>query len=340
MLETVLVTKSEFRKGKGLFLSEHEFGVEAAPMEEVALAEMVRVRQCRGVILGVQVYHAPLYEALGRNAGTKGAIIARFGVGHDGIDKTLARQHHIVVTNTPGALDRSVAEHALWLIGSLARKIPQQCRRMRDGEFTSMTGLELGGKTLAVIGFGRIGRQVAAAAHSGFGMKVIVVDCRSAHDLAAAAGMSVAQMKGTFGIAQCTHDLPSALQEADIVSIHIPGGAETQNLFDATILGHFKRGALLVNTARGAVIDECALYDAVAERRLGGAALDVFHTEPYQPCRPDKDLRTVDNIILTPHTASNTHEANERMARACFRNIRNFFAGRLDDLTRVDLPLK
>jgi lactate dehydrogenase-like 2-hydroxyacid dehydrogenase len=117
----------------------------------------------------------------------------------------------------------------------------------------------------------------------------------------------------------------------------LPANAGTQRFINAARLAWLKPAAMLINTARGAVLDEEALHDALAAGRLAGAALDVFENEPYRPVRPDKDLRQLDNVVLTPHIGSNTREANQRMAEACLANVRAFFAGRLDRLTRVDV---
>ena len=270
MPELILATERQFRKGQGIFVSQDEFPVETAPTEEAPLAQMVRARSCRAVILGIERYQKELYEALGASGGSEGAIMARFGVGHDGIDKALARRHNIVVTNTPGVLDASVAEHTIWLIGNLARKVPQQFRRTQDGNWQPETGIELSGKTLVVVGFGAIGRRVASIAHFGLGMKVLAVDVLSPRELAEAAGMTVQRMKATFGLNDCTTDLIGTLKDAHLVTLHIPASPDTANLFDARLLALMKRGALLVNTARGAVLDEDALYDALADGRLGG----------------------------------------------------------------------
>jgi len=130
----------------------------------------------------------------------------------------------------------------------------------------------------------------------------------------------------------------SVFRRADVVSVHLPANAETRHFLNAHRIGLMKPSAMLVNTARGMVLDEAALFDALASGRLAGAALDVYENEPYKPASPDKDLRRLKNIVLTPHIGSNTHEANERMARACVANVSRFFAGRMGELTRVDMP--
>ena len=323
-METILVTELEFSKAAEVFRCVKDMCCKPAPADEVALAEAVALSGARAVIVGVAPYRGPLYEALGKKSG---AIIARFGVGHDSIDKTLARLRDIVVTNTPGALDTSVAEHTMWLMGCLARKIVRQETRLRAGEFACEVGVELRGKTLGILGFGGIGRCVASMAHLGFGMKVIAC---SRH--------APAEPPARFGVEHFTTSVEELFRASDFVSVHLPVNADTQRFVNATRLAWLKPGAMLINTARGAVLDEEALYDALASSRLAGAALDVFVCEPYVPLHPDKDLRTLDNVVLTPHTGSNTREANRRMAESALENVRCFFSGRLDGLTRVDKP--
>lgn len=322
--ETILVAELEFRKAEEVFRAAKDVRCEPAPADETAMTAAVISHGARAVIVGVAPYRGPLYEALGRK---NGAIIARFGVGHDSIDKTLARQHGIVVTNTPGVLDISVAEHSIWLMGCLARKIVRLETRFRKGEFVGEVGMELHGKTLGILGFGGIGRSVASIAHFGFGMKVI-----------ACSRNKPAEPPARFGVERFTTDAEELFRAADIVSVHLPANANTQRFVNAARLAWLKPGAMLINTARGALLDEEALYDALASGRLAGAALDVFEREPYVPARPDKDLRTLENVVLTPHVGSNTREANRRMAESSLENVRCFLAGKLDRLTRVDQP--
>ncbi len=349
-METILVTELEFRKAESVFREAKDVRCEPAPVDEAALAEAVAASGARAVIVGVAPYRGALYEALGRavapaslpaakpelsgagrDAGaTNGAIIARFGVGHDSVNKPLARQHGIVVTNTPGVLDVSVAEHAMWLMGCLARKVSRLEARMRAGEFAGEVGMELRGKALGVLGFGAIGRRVAAIAHFGFGMKVIACDQIPPEKMA--------EVVAASGVERYTTDAEELLRQVDFISIHLPVVPATQRFINATRLAWLKPGAMLVNTARGAVLDEEALYDALAAGRLAGAALDVFEREPYVPAHPDKDLRKLENVVLTPHVGSNTREANRRMAESALENVRCFLAGKLDRLARVDQP--
>lgn len=321
-METTLVTELEFRKAEEVFREAKEVRCEPAPGDEAALADAVAAHGARAVIVGVAPYRGPLYEALGKK---NGAIIARFGVGHDSIDKALARQHGTVVTNTPGVLDESVAEHTIWLMGCLARRVAGLDARMRAGEFSGQTGVEVHGKTLGILGLGNIGRRVAAMAHFGFGMKVIACGRRAD-----------AERLAECGIERYTEHPEEVFRQCDILSVHLRSDAGTRHFLNAERLSWLQPGAQLINTARGAVLDESALFDALAGGRLAGAALDVFEHEPYEPVQPDKDLRTLGNVVLTPHIGSNTREANARMAETALANVRRFLAGERESLSRVD----
>jgi lactate dehydrogenase-like 2-hydroxyacid dehydrogenase len=337
MSEIVLVTETDFHRGESVFRSIANLQFEPAPADEHELAAAVASKSARAVVVGARRYTGLLYEALAANGRDRGgAILARFGVGHDGIDKPLAKRLGIVVTNTPGVLDISVAEHAISLMGSLARHISQLDAELHAGRFMSRQGTELHGKTLVVVGFGGIGRCVARIAHSGLGMHVVGVGTRSVAEVEKSEGRPLAEFLAKHGASLYTTDLDVALSQADVVSLHLPATAATQHIISGERLSRMRPHALLINTARGAVLNEIALYEALVACRIGGAALDVFESEPYQPVLRDKDLRTLDNVLLTPHVGSNTREANERMARACIENVSNFFAGRMDELSRVD----
>ena len=329
---TILVTQREYEKARRVFREVHDLDVAPAADGEERLADQVIDRGSRAVIVGARPYRGRLYDALGMISGGRGSIIARFGVGHDNIDKALAAERRIVVTNTPGMPDVSVAEYAIWLMGCLARKVAA-CERYLGP--CAAAGIELRGRTLVIIGFGAIGRRVAAIASHGLGMRILAAGRRSAEELARQERRSIEQIQADCGLTRYTHDADAVLRQADFASIHLPGGDETRHFIDSRRLSLMKPRAFLINTARGSVVDESALYDALAGGKLAGAALDVFEREPYQPVSADKDLRTLDNVVLTPHVASDTRQANERMALAALSNVRNLFAGRGDKLTLV-----
>lgn len=334
MREVVLVTETEYGKGESVFGMTERFDVRPCEADEEVLASAVTRYGCRAVVVGVAPYRGPLYEALGKTGGADGALLARFGVGHDSVDKARARRHGVVVTNTPGTLDQSVAELTIGLLLGLARHVAQGHLSVTAGRFQAVTGVELAGRTLGLVGFGPIARRVATIAGRGLGMRVLACGRRDAATLAADEQRPLEAILAKCAAAAYTDDVDTVLAQADAISLHIPGSAE--RFINAARLEKIKPGAMLVNTARGSVIDEAALYDALASGRLAGAALDVYAREPYEPIDPDHDLRTLPNVLLTPHCGSNTTACNERMALAVLRNLEAFFDRRFDGLDRVD----
>ena len=316
----IAVTELEFRKAEALFASAAGEGCEcvSAPAEEAALAAAIRSGSIRHVVVGVERYGGPLYQAL-----SKGGVIARFGVGHDGVDKAQATARGLLCTNTPGTLDDSVAEHTINLLFAAARHTVSQAAGLRGGEWAPRMGAELKGKTLAVIGCGAIGRRVAQIAARGLGMKVVGCEV---------ADLDVARIQRECGFATVVKDFTAAVKGAAFVSLHIPSLPETRHFLNVERLGLLGAGCWIVNTARGALVDETALYDALLGGRLAGAALDVFEREPYVPVALGKDLRTLPNVIMTPHISSSTREACDRMAGRALRNIQLAEAGKYDEM--------
>jgi len=336
MGEVIVCTEPEFRKAAEVFRGQGGSyrWVASRPGEE-AMAEAVRANRARIAVLGTARYTASLYEALAEQARPNPALIARHGVGYDGVDLGKCKDLRILVANTPGTLDASVAEHALALILSLARHVPSLDAAVREGEFVSCTGIELAGKRLGIAGFGAIGRRLALAASLGLGMKVRAFDALPVEELAVREGLPEEQFLSRFGLELCTRDYVQFASGLDVLSIHLPLTADTRGFFCASRLSLLPAGALLVNTGRGALVDETALFDALASGSLAGVALDVFQNEPYAPVSPQRDLRRLANVVLTPHAASDTIEANRRIQAAVLENIRCFLAGSYDRITRV-----
>jgi lactate dehydrogenase-like 2-hydroxyacid dehydrogenase len=324
----VVVGETEFGKAESVFSSAAGMRCVAAPAAEEEFAGVVRNSGARHAVVGVQPYRDALYEALPR-----GGVIARFGVGHDGIDKAKATAAGLFCTNTPGVLDESVAELTMTLILAASRHFVPLASGMRDQSgWTSRMGHEISGKTLSIIGVGSIGKTTARMASFGFGMRV--VGCTRTTPV------SEESMKRN-GLARVTDDFDAAVEEADYVSLHIPATAANRYFINRERLAAMARHAWLINTARGAVVDETALYDALAASAIGGAALDVFEREPYVPVDTSHDLRTLEKVILTPHMGSNTAEANRRMAVRALHNIALCEAGEyssMDLLNRAVLP--
>lgn len=316
-MATIVVTELEYRKGRHIF-DASGFRCVQAPEDEVGLAAAIRSQGARHAVVGTARYAGDLYRALPR-----GGVLARFGVGHDGIDKQQATANGIFCVNTPEVLTQSVAEHAIALALALSRRIAESAASMRAGEWQPTMGTELGGKTMAVVGCGPIGQRVAHIAAFGFGMTV--AGCAST-------ARSLSTLPPGHGFTRMARDLKDAVCGADYVSLHIPGVPSTRNLIDAAILACMLPGAMLINTSRGSVIDEAALYDALSEGRLGAAALDVFASEPYVPADPARDLRRLPNVLMTPHISSSTREACVRAAERVLRNIRLADDGRYNEL--------
>jgi phosphoglycerate dehydrogenase-like enzyme len=314
------VTELEYRKAEAIFSRAAQEGCacHCVPAHESALTEAIRSGGLRHVIIGVEKYGGTLYQALGT-----GGVIARFGVGHDGVDKAQATARGLLCTNTPGALDDSVAEHTINLLFAAARHTVSQAARLQAGEWAPQMGFELKGKTLAVIGCGAIGRRVGQIAAHGLGMTV--VGCEVAE-------LDARRMQQEFGFSSVVKEFGQAVKEAHFVSLHIPSVPQTRHFLNPERLRLLPAYCWMVNTARGAVVDEVALFDALSGGGLAGAALDVFEREPYAPAAPGKDLRTLRNVIMTPHISSSTQEACGRMAERALRNIQLAEAGRYNQM--------
>jgi phosphoglycerate dehydrogenase-like enzyme len=249
-----------------------------------------------------------------RNAGFSAAamaaapglrVISSHGTGTDAIDRAEAARRGIQVCNTPGANARAVAEHALALILAAAKLLPQAEAALRAGDFgyrDRHATTELAGRTLGLVGFGHVARLLAAMGAC-LGMRVLVASAHAGAAELAALGAAAA-------------DLDRICAEADVLSLHaVPRGAP---LFDAARLARLRPGAILVNTARGALVDEAALARALHDGRLGAAALDVFRHEPLPQ---DSPLLAAPNLILTPHMAGSAEAAQRRTAEAAARNV-------------------
>ena len=302
----IIITEKEYFKAERIFRSARQFEFISVPSDEPLVSSAIHKHNASAVVLGVEQYNQGLYSAL-----PKGGIIARFGVGHDGIDKSKATERGVFVTNTPGVLDDSVAEHAIWLIGVLARNVCRHNSEMKNHKWQPALGMELAGKTLLIVGCGKIGSKVAKIASFGFGMHVIGYDVVQVdHEKIRSAGFS-----------EIAASLDTAVARADFISLHLPSLSQTRHFIDAAFFAKMKPASYLVNTARGPVVDEVALYDALQADKISGAALDVFENEPYVPMAPGKDLRTLPNIILTPHVGSSTVAACERMAKRVLDNL-------------------
>ncbi len=244
-------------------------------------------------------------------------VVSRHGVGFDNVDLEALTRRRIPLALAVGANAVSVAEQALFMMLELAKRGRMADRAVRENEWRQRDGLgafELLGKRLLIVGFGRIGREVAARARP-FGMSIVVHDPQ----------LSASQVTGLgYDFAP---DLHLAFAEADVVSLHPPRTPETVGMIGREVLTRMKPSAIVINTARGGLIDELALADALAEGRLNGAALDVFDVEPPPPDHP---LYKLPNVLLSPHLGALTQEAAQRMAAVAAEHILAGLDNRLD----------
>ncbi len=234
-------------------------------------------------------------------------LISVWGTGTDHVDLAAAVRHGITVTNTPGVSAISVAEHALALLLGVARRIPQLDAATRRGEWPRGQSIELHGKTCGVIGLGAIGRRFAHIA-AGIGMRVIAWTMHPRPE----PGVEFVELDDLY-------------RSSDVVSIHLRLSSATEGFIGPRQLALMKPTAILINTARGAIVDEVALIDALAAGRIAGAGLDVFSAEPLPPGHP---LAQLPNVVITPHCAGITPEALEAGLRMAVENIWEFLAGR------------
>ena len=260
-------------------------------------------------------------------AATRLKVIGRAGVGVDNVNVEAATERGIVVMNTPGGNTISTAEHTFSLLLSLARKIPQAHASMVSGKWDrkSFEGTELCGKTLGIVGMGRIGGEVARRAIA-FGMSVIAFDPYLVQSRARSLQVELAD------------DLAALLGRADFITVHMPMTAETKNILNAKTLAQCKPGVRIINCARGGLVEEAALLEALKSGQVGGAALDVYEKEP-----PADDLpfRALPNVVLTPHLGASTSEAQEsvgvEIAQAVSEFLLNGIINNAVNVPNVDL---
>jgi phosphoglycerate dehydrogenase-like enzyme len=321
----IVVTESEYRKGESVFSSaNNDMQCIPVPDEENLLAKRIASLQAKHAIVGTNKYVGPFYDAL-----PKGGVIARFGIAHDGIDKEKVSEASLYCTNTPGVLTHSVAELTLALIMNSARHMYDMMESIKNGQWRPLMGTELMNKTLAVIGCGAIGSRVAQIAS--FGLQMIVIG----HDIRE---LDVDGMKREYGFSSIVREFDRAVSEADFVTLHMPLMESTKYFINSKRLKMIPQGAWLINTSRGAIVDEKALFIALESGIIAGAALDVFIKEPYQPVDEKHDLRLLNNVVFTPHIGSTTSEASRRMAERCLCNIEFAERGESEKMDLVARP--
>jgi len=238
-------------------------------------------------------------------------LIVRGGVGLDNIDAEAAKSKNITVLNTPEASTITVAEHTMALLLALTKNIAIADKSVKEGKWEKkkFKGIELYNKTLGLIGVGRIGSTVAKIAKNGFQMKVLGYDPYVKKDILKKNGI------------EPVNSIDELLEKSDIVSLHLPLTPETKNLINRERINKMKDGAIIVNCARGGIIDETALAEALKSGKLWGAALDVFENEPPK----NSPLLNLENVVLTPHIGAATKEAQKRVGIESAKTIINFF---------------
>jgi lactate dehydrogenase-like 2-hydroxyacid dehydrogenase len=246
--------------------------------------------------------------------GRRVRLVANYGAGYEHVDLAAARAAGIVVTNTPDVLTDATADLALLLMLMVSRRAGEGERELRAGQWigwrpTHLIGSSLGGKTLGLVGFGRIAKATARRAHA-LGMEIAYFSRTRATD-------------DNLGFnARYMSSLAELAREADVLSLHCPGGADTRHLINREILSQMKPNAILINTARGTVVDEEALADALQSGGIAGAGLDVFEREPQVNAR----LTALDSVVLLPHLGSATIETRTAMGMKVAANLDSFFA--------------
>lgn len=325
MTHRVLVTTTSFLDSPGEHLDrlrDAGFDVVTArgPFRE---QELLRVIAEHGGVDGVICGEDEFSAAVLRGIAPRIKVISKYGVGLDRIDLEVAQELGIRVTNTPGVNHHTVTEHAMGLLLSLVRKIPDENQVVHRGEWRRFTGRELVGKKIGVLGFGRVGREVSSRAMA-FGLDVLVYNTSwSVVHAAHVEGLQQVYAHPIFGdyrgsIRRCT-DEQELLGSVDFISLHMNLTKQNMQFMNRRRLGMCKRGVCIVNVSRGALVDEYALAGALKSGLVGGYAADVLEVEPIQPECPLKGLH---NVILTPHIGSRTYESIIRQGLAAVDNLK------------------
>lgn len=307
----VLVTPRSFgahdpdlRRELERVVGEVRYNTRGRPLTAGELRE--EVGDVDGFIAGLDQIDSTVFDAAPRLK-----VVARYGVGVSNVDLDAAYRHGVVVTNTPGANSEAVAELAIGFLFALARSIVQANAAAHAGRWTPIEGMEVAGKTLGILGAGRIGLSVARRAVA-LGCTVLAHDPYAEPSAVSAAGASPVSME-------------QLLAESHVLSLHLPLTDETRGMIDAAFLAEARPGVLLINTARGELIDEEDLLQALESAQVGGAALDTLAQEPAPP---DDPLLRHDRVLVTPHMGAHTREATNAMGRMATADLIAVLSGR------------
>jgi D-3-phosphoglycerate dehydrogenase / 2-oxoglutarate reductase len=271
--------------------------VPATPLTPAA--DLIRALEgCEAVMAIIEPYTAEVFDGAPQLK-----HVSRIGIGYDAVDVAAATTHGVVVSNTPGANANAVADFTMGLLLSAARWIPLFNRDIRQGVWQSRIGADVWQRTIGIVGLGNIGKGVARRAR-GFDMRVVAYEPYPDPAFVREHGVELVEMDEVF-------------RQADFVTLHLPASAETENTVNARTLGLMKPTAYLINAARGPLVDEDALYNALVEKRIAGAALDVRVIEPST----DGRFNDLDNVVLAPHAAGSTTSAVQASIRAAAENV-------------------
>jgi glyoxylate reductase len=308
MSRKIFITRKIDEIGLKMLRKHSDFEIEINKEDKV-LSEEELIDRARGAEALITLLTDKINGKVLDEIGSQLKIVANYAVGFDNIDIEAAKQRNIIVTNTPEVMTQAVAEHAMALIMACARRIVEGDDFVRKGKYKQwepelMLGPEIAGKTLGVVGIGRIGQALARIGYYGYGMKVLYNDLNKNEEVERNL--------------QADHvSLKTLLERSDFVSLHVPLLDSTRHLISTDELGQMKPTSIIVNTSRGPVIDEKALYKALKEHEIFAAGIDVYEFEPH----PVEGLCDLNNIVFTPHIASATNEARESMAECVAENV-------------------
>lgn len=319
---SVFVTRDIPDEGLKLLRKDKRLKVEVYEKDHaITRAELLKRVKGKDIILSIltekmdtQVFNA---------AGPQLKMIANYAVGFDNVDLKEAAKRGIAVTNAAHPnVSESVAEHTIALIFALAHRIVETDQFTRDGKYKAwgpklLLGTDIVGKTIGIIGSGAIGTSVVRRLHDGFGINIVYTDVKRNLELEKVTGATFLSKE-------------ELLKTADFVSLHVPLLPSTHHLIGAKELKLMKKTAFLINTSRGPIIDEVALIKALMKHQIGGAGLDVYECEPHVACNVKDAVALIhmDNVVLTPHTASATVETRQAMSRTAAENVLAFVAGK------------
>jgi D-3-phosphoglycerate dehydrogenase len=314
----ILLTTTSFQDTPGkhhdvLAASGFEIVRARGPLTEQQMLDLMKGEGFDGLLNGDDAITQKVINA-GLAASRKLRVIAKYGIGLDSIDVKYATSQKIPVLFTPGVNHTTVAEHAFGLMIALLKHFWPHLRSVKGGGWKRITGTELFGKTIAILGMGRIGKEVAKRARA-FDMNV------RGYDLYWDEGFAKA-----CTVERCT-TAEDALKDADIISLHMNLDENNRGFVNKTRIAAMKKGAIVINTARGGLVNEADVAEACKSGRLGGYGADVLDHEPPAPGHPFNDI---DNILITPHVGSRTFESVERQGLRAAMNIVNFLKGEKD----------